>query len=402
MEEESGTVKMQSTTLEAISELVSDLPSDMESSISEIVNAVCHFLKHSSYYLKSSAAKSILLMNDGLKIASFDTSSLISEVIETIYEIPDDYINVISELFFSLGSLLSSTTFESLNQQQLESIINLFHSAFDPSEKSLQSLYSGPNVLHQEIIDSLFFCLRMFILTLGTNIETNSLNDFFVSFLSPHLNSKKSMIKAYVANIYGIMFFASPSLKQIGATARDICFNSMTKNNETTNNILISTLNYIINADKTLISSKQMNLLKRKCDDIIKNRDEMNSFIVSTAITTWCSICSNFDLQPPEDDLNTVLSLLPPVVDDDDIPFTALFIVNADQKWPQLTEPHIQRIAVNIFASGEWCLRIVPNEVMAYLAQVVASIDQDQIHILVNFVQQYLFKIQSNLARFAA
>lgn len=401
-EEETETIKMQCAILMAISELVTDLPSEMESSVSEIVNAVCHFLKHSSYHLKSSAAKSILLMNDGLRSVSFDTSPLISTVIETIYTIPNIYINVISQLFFSLGYLLSGTSFESLNQEQLESIIKLFQCAFDQGEKGLKTIYSSPKDLDQEILNSLFFCLRMFILTLGSNLESESLSDILISFICPHLESKKGMIKAFIANVYGIMFFVAPSLKQVGKTACDVCFNSMTKKNEDINNILISTLNYVINADKSLISSKQMNFLKKKCDDIIKNREEMNSFIVSTAITTWCSICSQFDLNPPENDLKVVLSLLPPVVDDDDIPFTALFIVNANQKWPQLTAPHIQRIAVNIFASGEWCLRIVPDEVMQFLAQVVSQIDQEQLLNFVNHIQQYFVKIQSNLSRFSA
>lgn len=399
-EEDFLPIKMQCTVLNALAELVSDLPSQMSEAIPGIVEAVRHFFEHSDERLHSAAAKSILLMNDGLRFVSYDISPLITIVAEQIINSNclQESIDVISELFIALGSLLSVTTFDKLNQTQIESIIGLFQQSFDGR---LKVIYSSQKVLDQEILDSLFFSLRMFILTLGSNIGNNNLADIFVSFLCPHLSINKSMIKAYVANIYGIMFFAAPSLKQIGKTARDTCLKTMTKKNGVVNNLLISTLNYIIHADKSLFNQKQITALQNQCDAIIGNRENMDSFIVSTAITTWCSICISFDLKPSDNDLNVVLSLLPPVVDDDDIPFTAQFIFLAHQKWPELTSPHIQRICVNVFASGEWCLRIVPPEVMHALASVVAAIPQDQLQIFVKYNQHLIFQIQSNLSRFS-
>lgn len=396
-EESDLPILMQCSILKCLAELVTDLPSDMAEIIPNIVEAACHFLEHSSCDLQSSAAKSIILMNDGLQTATYDTSHLISVIIKKIFKSPNT--NVICELFYALGTLIGSSTFESFSEKRLGQIMNLFESSFNGT---LEAVYSGPKVLDQDVLNPLFFSLRMFILTLGNNIESNSLSDHFISFLCPHLDSKKNMVKAYVANIYATMFFVAPSLQQIGASARDICFRTMTKSNESVNNIIISTLNYIINTDSGLIGQKQMNSLKNQCNEIIQNREELNSFLVGTAITTWCSISSAFQLELSEDDLNVILSLLPPVVDDDDIPFTSQFIVYANQKWPELTSPHIQRIAVNVFASGAWCLRIVPSEVMCYLAPIVASIDNEQLQIYVNFVQHYVFQIESNLSKFSS
>ncbi|OHT04820.1 hypothetical protein TRFO_27604 [Tritrichomonas foetus] len=384
-----STIQMQCSVLNAITELVSDLPNDMKDSIPGVVQAVCQFLEHDDEKIQTAAAKSILLMNDGLRAVSFDTSQLISVVIDKIYKSPN--IDVISELFISLGSLLSSSV---LNDQQIHEVFALFSYTF---EGKLDTIYSKPNVLNTIILNSLFFSLRMFILTLGQNVQV--IASQFMAILRPHMNVKKLMIKAYIASTYGIMFLACPALKEIGTQACEVCFKTMTRKNDVVNNILMSTLNYIIHADKSVLTKRHVMTLKQQTDLIISKRDQMDSVIVGTAITLWCSLCIAYELTVTENDLNVVLSLLPPVVDDDDIPFAAQFICVAAQKWPNLVSQHINRIAVSIFASGEWCLKIVPNEVMVALKAVITAIPEDQLQMFVKWNQHYIMQIQSNISK---
>lgn len=395
-EEDHLCAKMQCAVLKALSELVSDLPSEMQQSIPEIIQSLIHFLNSQEENLQIAAANCILLMNDGLTAVSYDASSLLPEIIDKIVGSP--IIEVISELFKALGILVSSST-SHFNEEQIASIIKLFEETFNGT---IETVYTSPNVLSQDILNSLFFSLRMFILTLGHNIQTNNIAQHFTSFLNTHfIKSKSSTIKAYIALTYGIMFFVAPSLKEIGTTSRDWCFKLLSKNNVYVNNIIISTLNYIISGDTTLFNEQQILTLKKQCENIIQKKDSMDSFIVGTATTMWCTIITKYDIAPPEDDLNIVLSLLSLPVDDDDIPFAAQFICIAMQKWPALVNNHIQRVAVNVFASGEWCLRIVPKEVMTALAQVISSISQEQLQIFVKHNQHYIMQIQTNLSKFS-
>ena len=387
-------VKTQCSALIAIAELISDLPNDMLSSIEGVVNAVCHFLEDENEMLQKDAAKSILLMNDGLKAVSFDISYLLGIVIDRIYKSPD--IEVISELFAALGSLLGNMNPNSIGQDQLKAIMQLYQDTF---EGKLDTVYSNPKILNPQICNKLFFSLRMLIFTLGNNIQ--GMAHQFIGFLRPHMNVKKLLIKAFATSTYGAIFLACPSLKEIGSIARDSCLKNMTKRNDIVNNLLISTLNFCVHADKSILSKQQVTTIKRQVDSIIAQRDKMDSMIVGSAITLWCSLIASYDLQASERDLNAILSLLPPVVDDDDIPFAAQFICFAMNKWPALVSQHINRISVNIFASGDWCLRIIPREVMLALASVIRAIPNEELQIYVKYNQHYIMQINNNISKFA-
>ena len=180
-------------------------------------------------------------------------------------------------------------------------------------------------------------------------------------------------------------------------------FKLLQQKNDNIKNITLSALNFLVHSRSNAFSQSNIELLKHHVDTIIGSKTNGNfesDMLVETSSTLWCSIYTAYQPNVSDEELNIVLSTLPPVVDDDDIPFAAKFVYIALQNKPEAIQPHLNRILVNIFASGEWCLKIVPHEIMVELGKYVRKIPEEELQSLVKWNQHQLLQIQENLSKY--
>ena len=169
--------------------------------------------------------------------------------------------------------------------------------------------------------------------------------------------------------------------------------------------VILAGMNYIVISNKDMIPGQTLSQLRQIVQGVIAESASDSAeceMIVGTAATLWCSLAMTCGPQGKNfiNDLNTVLALLPPVIDDDDMPFTAQFLCHALQQWPDAVRPHMKRILVNIFASGEWCLKLAPRDAMSTLASLIQQIPEPELLELVKWNQHHLLQITKNIKRY--
>ncbi|KAH0792054.1 hypothetical protein GPJ56_004026 [Histomonas meleagridis] len=390
------TVIMESSIIKALSTFISELPHEMINYVQQIVHIICQFLDNPEEQIQIAAANSILLMNEGLKTLQFDASPLLDILIDKLYQCTD--VSFVQQLFISLGSIFISYG----NQFTVEQLQKSFMLISDCMRGKLKVIVAGGKIIDSNVLYQLFFCIRMFIFSIGQKVS--GLIEEFIQIFRPHLNSKKNQIKAYIVHTLSVICMNCPDNDKVASIACDIGFKMLNSNNNTNvKNIILSAMNYLIHSRSNIFTQQQIALLKHNVDSLIASKTSgcyESDMIIETALTLWCSIYSVFQPNVSNDDLNVVLSGLPPVVDDDDIPFTAKFLFVAMQKLPEITAPHVNRILANIFASGEWCLQIVPNEIMCELAKCVRNIPEEELHQLLKWNQHFILQVHSNLSKY--
>ena len=388
---------MQAAVLNTIATLITELPQDMAPFAEQCVTVISKFLDKPQTSLQTAAAKSILLMNDGLRALNFQgAQGLFSSIVESIHDVSD--VKLAGELFFALGSVL--VTFgNAFSAEEIEKCMELFGQCFSGK---IEVLYSG-KALAVDILDSLFFAVRMFIFGLGENFV--HVAERFLEFLRPHVNSKKRTTQAYIIHTLGAISLICPACNQCAKLAIEMCSKCLTKKTNSVQNVILAGMNYIVISNKDMIPAQTLSQLRQIVQGVIAESASDSAeceMIVGTAATLWCSLAMTCGPQGKNfiNDLNTVLALLPPVIDDDDMPFTAQFLCHALQQWPDAVRPHMKRILVNIFASGEWCLKLAPRDAMSTLASLIQQIPEPELLELVKWNQHHLLQITKNIKRY--
>lgn len=396
-----STEKMQASALNCLTTLITELSQNMVPYVDNCVEAVVQYLDSNDPWLQTSAAQSILLMNDGLLALQYNCTSLFNSVIENINKTTD--IEAINELYVALGGLFICWPQLFNDAEIVQSVLTLYEYSFclDPKGKRIATLYCQPKEFDPSILDSLFFSIRMLIQSVGTSFE--QIAEQFVGFLSPHLSSKKNQTKAYIIHTYSVIYYTCPSLTNLGKTVATNALKIMPKQSNSTKNVLLSALNFLVNTNISLLTTSQINQIRTHATSIVKSRasgQNESDMIVGTATTLLCSIImEKQETRTKTDDLNTLLTLLPPEIDDDDIPFAAKFIVYASNTWPELTNPHLKRITINIFASSICYIRLIPNEILAALSTVFNDVNPEELESLLKWNQHYVLQVQSTIQK---
>jgi hypothetical protein len=120
--------------------------------------------------------------------------------------------------------------------------------------------------------------------------------------------------------------------------------------------------------------------------------------VAQIAAAVWCVIAvATGDASHQE--LELVLPMLPPPVDDDDIPFVARFLSFAMPVWGHEVGPHAARIAVNVLACGEWLVRLIPQEAMTALRAIVREVPDDDVLVMLKWNHCHFAQLQKTLDR---
>jgi hypothetical protein len=126
--------------------------------------------------------------------------------------------------------------------------------------------------------------------------------------------------------------------------------------------------------------------------EIIRTEDR-SEMLFDTAVALWCALAVASGCADAAE-LETVLTALPPRIDDDDIPFAARFLHFALGQWPDAVSPHAARIAAAVAASGGWLTRFIPADALSVVAGIVFTIPEDELWGLVNFNQSHFLQLQ--------
>ena len=390
-------VTMQAAVVNAVATLISELPQEMTPWAEKCVVVISTFLNKPRIALQTAGAKSILLMSEGLRALNFQgAQTIFSAVVESLLDAND--VKLASELLVALGSILVNFG-SSLSSDDIEKCLELFEQCFS---RKIEILYMGKS-LSPEILDSLFFACRMFIFGLGENFV--HVADRFLEFLRPHMNSKKRTVQAYVVHTLGAIILTCPACGSYCSMACQLAMRCMNDKSNTVRNVLLAGMNYIVVANKDALPGDVVSALRQVVHGVLSKQKTPNSdaeMIFGTAATLWCSLCIAFGPQGKNfmNELNKVLECLPPVIDDDDMPFTAQFLYHALQQWPDAVTPHAKRILVNVFASGEWCLNLAPREVLATLAGLVQEIPEAEVMELLKWNQHHLLQLKKNIEKY--
>jgi len=392
-EEESDTIsgKMHASVLTAVATIINEIPNVIESCIPEFVDILISHLD-SIIPIQLSAIKSIFLMTDGLKRIGYNIESMFSVVIDKLPKTTDT--SVEAELLLSLGGLF--ICYNQLSEEHIQESLKFFRDAFSGE---VSSIYNGSKSIDPSVVFQLFFALRQFIMALGNKLS--NYGDEIISILSPYMGSNKKIIKAYSAHTIAVIALECPSIEFVAEIAQGASLSMINIKEDGVKNIVLSTLNILVHAQKDVFTKKHISQIVQVTESLIKSSNSQTDMLTGTAVTLWCSICSIYHHRVDNNMIRKVFELLPPVIDDDDIPFTAIFLIYASRNYPNEIHSHIHRIAINIFASGDWCTRNVSREIMNEISSIVKEIPQDELEEFVKWNQHHLLQIQSNIAHYS-
>ena len=383
--------KSQSAILQAISVLINEMPEDLEEFISGFLEILYKFIDKSPS-LQFSSIKSIFLILDGLSSIKYNINPIFDIIIEQIPKTTD--ISVINELFLVLGNLFICID-KNILENQINQSLQIFIDSFN---KKIPILFNDTQFLDSSILNSLYFSFRQFIYSLGENSINYS--DQIIEILSPHLGSSKKIIKAFSSHTLSTLCYINSNIENLGELSQGSTLSLITIKEETIKNITLSSINLLIHCRKDLFSKSQITQIRQQTELIIKSKNNYSDMLVSTALTLWCSLLSIFEFKFDNKFLTIVLELLPPVIDDDDIPFTAKFLVYSIQKLSNDIEIYIRKIIINIFSSGFSCIRLIDKNILLILSNYIKEIPNDLLLEIIKYNQHHLLQIQSNLLKF--
>ena len=392
-EDEDPTTLMIAAVIKSYSTIINEIATDIADSIPPFIEKLVSFIEGPTK-IQMHAVKAVFLLYDGLAAISYDESHLYTVLIDMLQNCTE--LSIASELFLSIGGLFISYG-PSMSDENIESALNIFQGAFNGE---LSVLYSGNTYIDPDVYSSLFFALRMFIFSLGEKLP--SVADKIVEFLSPHTSGNKKVFVGYVLHSLAAVVYTHPAIEEIPEIISQQCFKELNKSKlPEYNNLLLSAINMLVSAKSSVFTQDQVQKLLSYVNSTISGTTRNGDLMIETCVTLWCSIVVHYGLTPAPQELATILGMLPPPVDDDDIPFVATFFVYAMQHFGDVFAEHIPQIGINVLASGTWLIRIINPEILAQITAVIREIPDEEKLMLLKGNQHSLNQVMFNIQQFS-
>jgi hypothetical protein len=209
--------------------------------------------------------------------------------------------------------------------------------------------------------------------------------------LEDFVGSRKKRLKAYAVHTLCVASLVAPE----AATPAADLLQQMMGADDQFRHLALNGFAYLLTANPAALNEQQLGALRAAVAEAVRGD---NSDIAQIAAALWCVIAVATG-EADQEDLGLVLPMLPPPVDDDDIPFVGRFLSFAMPIWAGPVGPHAARIAVNVMASGEWLVRLIPQEAIIALCAIVGEFPDDDVLAILKWNYCHFAQLQKNLGR---
>ena len=109
--------------------------------------------------------------------------------------------------------------------------------------------------------------------------------------------------------------------------------------------------------------------------EAVKDPDGSTQYSLNAGVL-WCTLIQQFEIEPSQEDLEAIFSVIPAQAHNNLLKANAIFIYYAINKWPEIITPHALTTAVTVLGSDDVTQTWIPQPVAVTLAQIIANAEE--------------------------